>query len=65
MGYVFLGMFSKCEYFAQDGKSQTIRHGPNMFMDMLDRTTFQGPLAWTKCLYKHFGEDQMSCRTHK
>lgn len=31
------------------GPVQTIWHGPNMLMDVLDRTKLQGLLAWTKC----------------
>ena len=31
-----------------------IWRGPNMLMDILGRTRFQGPLAWTKCLMDTF-----------
>ena len=33
---------------------QTIKHGPNMLMDVFDRTKFQEPLDMNQMLYGHF-----------
>ena len=40
-----------------------MNHVPNVSMDVLDNTKFQGPmtfLAWTKSLNERFGQDQIS-----
>ena len=39
---------------------QTIWHGPNMFMDTLDRTKVQGLFGMDQMSYGEIGQDQMS-----
>lgn len=50
MSYFNPRMFSKCRHFEQDQILRIIWHGWNMFIDILDRTKYQGT----------FGMNQMS-----
>lgn len=42
--------------------SRTIWRGPNILMDILTGADFKDLLVWAKCLHRHFGQDQMSCK---
>lgn len=53
MSYFNPRMFSKCRHFEQDQILRIIWHGWNMFVDILDRTKYQGT----------FGTNQMSSWT--
>lgn len=48
--------FSKHGLFLAEPR--TIWHGPNMLMDVLDRTKFQVPLAIDQSFHGFFGQDE-------
>ena len=60
MAYLDLGSSSKHRHYEQDQVTKTFSGRPSVSTDIPGKANLQDLLAWTRCLQRCFGQDQVS-----